>query len=87
MDTVEANLALGFGADMRDYGIGAEILADLKVKKLKLMTNNPRKLVGLSGYGIEIVERIQIQLNHNEKNEMYLKTKQNKLSHMLKFEE
>ena len=87
LDTVEANLALGFGADMRDYGIGAEILADLKVKKLKLMTNNPRKLVGLSGYGIEIVERIQIQLNHNEKNEMYLKTKQNKLSHMLKFEE
>lgn len=87
LDTVEANLALGFGADMRDYGIGAEILADLKVKKLKLMTNNPRKLVGLSGYGIEIVERIQIQLNHNEKNEMYLKTKQNKLSHMLMFEE
>ena len=87
LDTVEANLALGFGADMRDYGIGAEILADLKVKKLKLMTNNPRKLVGLSGYGIEIVERIQIQLNHNEKNELYLKTKQNKLSHMLKFEE
>ncbi len=87
LDTVEANLALGFGADMRDYGIGAEILADLKVKKLRLMTNNPRKLVGLSGYGIEIVERVSIQLNHNEKNEMYLKTKQNKLSHMLKFEE
>ena len=87
LDTVEANLALGFGADLRDYGIGAEILADLKVRKLKLMTNNPRKLVGLSGYGIEIVERIQIQLNHNEKNELYLKTKQNKLSHMLKFEE
>ncbi len=87
MDTVEANLALGFGADMRDYGIGAEILADLKVRQLKLMTNNPRKLVGLSGYGIEIVERVEIQLNHNEKNEGYLKTKQNKLSHMLKFED
>ena len=87
LDTVEANLALGFGADMRDYGIGAEILADLKVRQLKLMTNNPRKLVGLSGYGIEIVERVPIQLNHNEKNEGYLKTKQNKLSHMLKFEE
>jgi 3,4-dihydroxy 2-butanone 4-phosphate synthase/GTP cyclohydrolase II len=87
LDTVEANLALGFGADMRDYGIGAEILADLNVKKLRLMTNNPRKLVGLSGYGIEIVERVPIQLNHNEKNENYLKTKQNKLSHMLKFEE
>ncbi len=87
LDTVEANVALGFGADMRDYGIGAEILADLKVNKLRLMTNNPRKLVGLSGYGIEIVERVPIQLNHNEKNEDYLKTKQAKLSHMLKFEE
>jgi len=87
LDTVEANLALGFAADMRDYGIGAQILSDLKVTKLKLMTNNPRKLVGLSGYGIEIVERIPIQLNHNEKNEQYLKTKQAKLSHMLKFEE
>jgi 3,4-dihydroxy 2-butanone 4-phosphate synthase/GTP cyclohydrolase II len=87
MDTVEANLALGFAADMRDYGIGAQILADLKISKLRLMTNNPRKLVGLSGYGIEIVERIPIQLNHNEKNEQYLKTKQVKLSHMLKFEE
>lgn len=87
LDTVEANVALGFGADMRDYGIGAEILADLKVNQLRLMTNNPRKLVGLSGYGIEIVERVPIQLNHNEKNEDYLKTKQAKLSHMLKFEE
>lgn len=87
LDTVEANLALGFGADQRDYGIGAQILADLKVSKLRLMTNNPRKLVGLSGYGIEIVERVSIQLNHNEKNEHYLKTKQAKLSHMLKFEE
>jgi len=87
MDTVEANLALGFAADMRDYGIGAQILADLKISKLRLMTNNPRKLVGLSGYGIEIVERVPIQLNHNEKNEQYLKTKQVKLSHLLKFEE
>jgi 3,4-dihydroxy 2-butanone 4-phosphate synthase/GTP cyclohydrolase II len=87
MDTVEANLALGFAADMRDYGIGAQILADLDIKKLRLMTNNPRKLVGLSGYGIEIVERIPIQLNHNEKNEQYLKTKQVKLNHLLKFEE
>lgn len=87
MDTVEANLALGFSADMRDYGIGAQILADLNVKKLKLMTNNPRKLVGLSGYGIEIVERVPIQMNHNEKNEYYLKTKQAKLSHLLRFEE
>lgn len=87
MDTVQANLALGFSADLRDYGIGAQILADLNVKKLRLMTNNPRKLVGLSGYGIEIVERVAIQMNHNEKNELYLKTKQKKLSHLLKFEE
>ncbi|MEI7667854.1 MAG: GTP cyclohydrolase II, partial [Erysipelotrichaceae bacterium] len=87
MDTVEANLALGFGADMRDYGIGAQILADLNIKQLRLMTNNPRKLVGLSGYGIEIVERIPIQLNFNEKNEKYLKTKQAKLGHMLQFDD
>ena len=87
LDTVEANLALGLAADMRDYGIGAQILADLNVKKLRLMTNNPRKLVGLSGYGIDIVERIPIQLNHNEANELYLKTKQAKLSHLLKFED
>lgn len=86
LDTVEANLALGFGADMRDYGIGAQILSDLNVKKLILMTNNPRKMVGLAGYGIEIVDRVPIQLNHNEKNEQYLKTKQVKLGHMLKFD-
>jgi len=87
LDTVEANLALGFSADLRDYGIGAQILNDLNITKLRLMTNNPRKLVGLSGYGIEITERVPIQLNHNEKNEHYLKTKQDKLSHLLKFEE
>lgn len=86
LDTVEANLALGFGADMRDYGIGAQILSDLGVKKLILMTNNPRKMVGLAGYGIEIVDRAPIQLNHNESNENYLKTKKSKLGHMLQFE-
>jgi len=86
LDTVEANLALGFGADMRDYGIGAQILSDLGVKKLILMTNNPRKMVGLAGYGIEIVDRVPIQLNHNESNENYLKTKKSKLGHMLQFE-
>ncbi|HDR5039303.1 TPA: bifunctional 3,4-dihydroxy-2-butanone-4-phosphate synthase/GTP cyclohydrolase II [Bacillus anthracis] len=87
MDTVEANLALGFPEDMRDYGIGAQILADLGVKKIRLMTNNPRKLSGLAGYGMEIIERVPIQMNHNERNAYYLKTKQKKLGHMLKFKE
>ncbi|WP_127836778.1 bifunctional 3,4-dihydroxy-2-butanone-4-phosphate synthase/GTP cyclohydrolase II [Clostridium prolinivorans] len=87
MDTVEANLALGFPADMRDYGIGAQILVDLGVKKLRLMTNNPKKISGLSGYGIEVIQRIPIQMNHNEKNEFYLKTKKQKLGHILNFNE
>lgn len=87
MDTVEANLALGFEADMREYSIGAQILADLGARKLKLMTNNPKKISGLLGYGIEIVERVPIQMNHNEKNEFYLKTKKNKLNHILNYEE
>lgn len=87
MDTVEANLALGFPEDMRDYGIGAQILADLGVKKIRLMTNNPRKLSGLAGYGMQIIERVPIQMNHNERNAYYLKTKQKKLGHMLKFKE
>lgn len=87
MDTVEANLALGFAEDLRDYGIGAQILADLGVTKVKLMTNNPLKLSGLTGYGIEIVGREAIQLNHNERNEFYMKTKKDKMGHMLKFKE
>jgi 3,4-dihydroxy 2-butanone 4-phosphate synthase / GTP cyclohydrolase II len=87
MDTVEANLALGFPADMRDYGIGAQILVDLGVKKVRLMTNNPKKMGGLTGYGIEIVDRVSIQMNHNERNEYYLKTKKQKLGHMLSFSE
>ncbi len=83
MDTVEANVALGFPEDMRDYGIGAQILYQLGAKKLKLMTNNPKKLSGLEGYGIEIIKRVEIQMNHNEQNEFYLKTKQEKMGHML----
>ncbi len=87
MDTVEANLALGFPADMRDYGVGAQILADLGISKIRLMTNNPRKIAGLSGHGIELVERVPIQMNHNERNEYYLKTKKEKLGHILDFKE
>ncbi len=87
MDTVEANLALGFDEDLRDYGIGAQILSDLGVTKVRLMTNNPLKLTGLSGHGIEITNREPIQLNHNERNVEYMKTKKEKMGHILKFKE
>ncbi len=87
MDTVEANEALGFGADLRDYGIGAQILRELGVRNIRLMTNNPKKINGLRGYGLSVVERVPIQMNHNERNEHYLKTKKSKLGHMLKFKE
>lgn len=83
MDTVEANLALGFKADLRDYGIGAEILADLGVKKMILMTNNPLKITGLNGYGLDIVGREPIEMTCNEKNEFYLYTKYKKMGHIL----
>jgi 3,4-dihydroxy 2-butanone 4-phosphate synthase/GTP cyclohydrolase II len=82
-DTVEANEALGFSADPRDYGIGAQILADLGLSKIRLLTNNPRKIVGLEAYGLEVVERIPIEVPPNPLNEKYLKTKRVKLGHLL----
>ena len=82
-DTVEANEMLGFPADMRSYDVAAAILKDLGVSKVNLMTNNPRKIDGLESYGIEIVNRVPIKMNHNEKNEFYLQTKKEKLGHML----
>lgn len=84
-DTVEANEKLGFPADLRDYGMGAQILRDLGVSKMRLLTNNPRKITGLKGYGLEVVERVPLQLPHNKDNERYLKTKHEKLGHLLNF--
>jgi len=83
-DTVEANLELGFGPDLRDYGIGAQILVDLGVKKLNLLTNNPKKLVGLEGYGLQIIERVPIEVEARRENLSYLRTKKDKLGHLLK---
>ncbi|PYI54998.1 bifunctional 3,4-dihydroxy-2-butanone-4-phosphate synthase/GTP cyclohydrolase II [Paenibacillus flagellatus] len=85
-DTVEANVKLGFAPDLRDYGIGAQILKDLGVRQIRLLTNNPRKIRGLEGYGMEIVERVPIQMEENEDNRRYLRTKKEKLGHMLQFE-
>lgn len=82
-DTVEANEDLGFKADLRDYGIGAQILRDLGVRKMVLLTNNPKKVVGLKGYGLEIVKRMPIEIPSNSVNERYLKTKRDKLGHLL----
>lgn len=85
LDTVEANQALGFDADLRDYGTGAEILVDLGIKKLRLLTNNPQKISGLEGFGLELVERIPIQPVCNARNMKYMKTKKEKMGHMLSF--
>jgi 3,4-dihydroxy 2-butanone 4-phosphate synthase/GTP cyclohydrolase II len=83
LDTVEANIKLGFKPDLRDYGIGAQILVDLGVRKMRLMTNNPKKIVGLEGYGLKVVERVPIEIRPNDRNIVYLKTKKKKLGHML----
>lgn len=83
MDTVEANVQLGFSPDLRDYGMGAQMLADLGIKKMKLLTNNPKKIIGLQGYGLEIVDRIPIEIQPNPLNEKYLKTKRDKMGHLI----
>jgi 3,4-dihydroxy 2-butanone 4-phosphate synthase/GTP cyclohydrolase II len=85
-DTVEANLALGFEPDLRDYGLGAQILRNLGVRKIRLMTNNPKKIVGLQGYGLEVVERISIECKPGKRNINYLKTKKKKMGHLLSIE-
>jgi len=83
LDTVEANVKLGFKADLRDYGIGAQILVDLGLEKIRLMTNNPKKVVGLEGYGLKIIERVSIICPATKHSERYLRTKKEKMGHIL----
>ena len=83
MDTVEANVALGFKADLRDYGLGAQVLADLGLRRLRLMTNNPKKVTGIQGYGLEIVEHVPLIASHVDEREKYLGTKRDKMGHMI----
>ena len=86
LDTVEANVALGFDPDLRDYGTGAEILVDLGIRKLRLLTNNPQKISGIEGFGLDIVERVPIQISSNARNLRYMKTKKDKMGHILNFD-
>jgi len=83
LDTVEANIELGFAPDLREYGIGAQILVDLGLSKIRMMTNNPKKVVGLEGYGIQVVETVPIIVEPNSFNRHYLETKQKKMGHLL----
>jgi len=85
LDTVDANIHLGFDPDLRDYGVGAQILRELGVSKIRLITNNPVKRVGLEGYGLEIVENVPIEITPNEYNEYYLRTKKERMGHLLHF--
>jgi 3,4-dihydroxy 2-butanone 4-phosphate synthase / GTP cyclohydrolase II len=87
LDTVEANVSLGFEADLRDYGIGAQILADMGLREIRLLTNNPKKVIGLEGYGLKVVETIPIIIPPNPHNRHYLETKQKKMGHILKLQE
>jgi 3,4-dihydroxy 2-butanone 4-phosphate synthase/GTP cyclohydrolase II len=86
LDTLEANIKLGFKGDQRDYGIGAQILRDLGVKKMRLLSNNPKKRSGLIGYGLEIIENVTLEIESNRHNESYLKTKRDKMGHSLKID-
>jgi 3,4-dihydroxy 2-butanone 4-phosphate synthase/GTP cyclohydrolase II len=83
-DTLEANIKLGFKGDERDYGIGAQIIRSLGIKKMRLMSNNPTKRTGLVGYGLEIIENVPLEIESNEHNELYLQTKRDKMGHTLK---
>ncbi len=86
LDTAEANVRLGFKPDLRDYGIGAQILRDLGVRKMRLLTNNPKKIVGLEGYGLEVVERVPLEMPATQRNRAYLVTKRDKMGHLLTLE-
>jgi 3,4-dihydroxy 2-butanone 4-phosphate synthase/GTP cyclohydrolase II len=83
LDTVEANLRLGYPAELRDYGVGAQILVDLGIRKMRFLTNNPKKVIGLEGYGMEISERVPLRSDPNPHNERYLETKRLKMGHLL----